>query len=179
MNFDTIGSIAAIIIGICALVVSIWQGYETRKNYRLSVTPNISVMGNWIQGSEHIGIDLENKGIGPAIITRIEIKVDGQSINILQNQKEYLSILEKMAVEMDIVGLCQHVMDSGDMIAAGEKRPLIWVYSDYVSNKGEMRKFLDFFSRITITVEYKSIYGQTFFTNYYKTPLEIESKDVA
>ncbi len=43
MDFETIGSIVAIFIGICALGISIWQGIEMRKNYRLSVTPNISI----------------------------------------------------------------------------------------------------------------------------------------
>ena len=39
MDFETIGSISAIIIGLLALGVSICQGIETRKNNILSVTP--------------------------------------------------------------------------------------------------------------------------------------------
>lgn len=47
MCFETIASIATIFIALCALGVSIWQGNETRKNYRLSVTPHIDIYVVW------------------------------------------------------------------------------------------------------------------------------------
>jgi len=87
-----------------ALGVSIWQGFELRKNYHLSVTPNICVGGKWAGTDDIAGISLINKGIGPAIIKSIVIQ-------LLNEEFDYLSQTHNF-----ILHLYQHNQISPDII---------------------------------------------------------------
>jgi len=169
MDFNTIGSIVAIIVGVCALGISIWQGIETRKNNRLSVIPRIVVLGNWITSEEitPIGIIVENRGIGPAIITDIEIKIDNQTYNPLSNPAGFESGMKKIISNEVIPNLNFHYFSYEETISpGGGKQPFIWLTNKDNINRENTSRFIKRFSKIEIIIKYKSIYGKTFTTEY-------------
>jgi hypothetical protein len=184
MDFNTIGSIIAIFVGICALgvsicalLISIWQGFETRKNYRLSVTPSIAIVGNWVFGSNPIGITLENKGIGPAKIISIELMKNGMIYNYLSNPNDYLSFLKRF-FDRKIATLytCQRNFDVGEMIAPGEVTPLFWLDNQECSDIKKIIIYQEIFCGITIRVKYESIYGKKYTSNHLNTENEMSYK---
>lgn len=175
MSIDTIGVIAAIFFGSCAMAISIWQGWETRQNYRLSVTPNINIVGYWRKCSDLIGISLENKGIGPAIITKLEIEVDGKNINILQGPKELQIVLAKISSLTGINILNYYSMENKEVIAANEKQPIFWIDDNEKNDAEKIKNLRQFFFATPVTVEYKSIYGKTFYSKNYHGSPEIDN----
>ena len=172
MSFDTIASITAIVIGVCALGVSIWQGYETRKNYRLSVTPYIVIVINFTKGLE-FGLVLQNKGVGPAVITKLNIKINGYTSSILKNPKDLEIIIDMITNDLPKVftatednrsmNISYHVFDSEEMISAGDSLPIFWLDNSREIDDETRLKFDDYLSgNIQVEVYYKSIYGQSF-----------------
>lgn len=76
ISTDTIIAFCASIIALCALSVSIWQCIETRKHNKLSVRPCLSMRVIVSKQAPYIGIQIENNGIGPAIIKKCIVFVD-------------------------------------------------------------------------------------------------------
>lgn len=152
----------ALVVSICAIVISIWQGSETRKNYHLSVTPFISIFGNWVIESDFIGIKIENKGIGPAIINNIIIKIDDQILCDIYTQFELLNYLFENTKFSGVSKLCYHTFSIGEMISADEKIPYIWLDDTDKVNASYITAFQEALKKVTIMVHYKSIYNEPF-----------------
>lgn len=77
---------AAIIVAICAVAISVWQGYETRKHNRLSTKPII--LYEWeVKEGQKSGIYIQNNGLGPAVLTDIEFSYAGKLIQRKDNSK--------------------------------------------------------------------------------------------
>ena len=168
LDFSTIGSIAAIVIALCALGISIWQGFETRRNYRLSVTPNIDILGKWTKDDGFQGIILSNKGLGPAIIIKIEIEIDKHhTYNLLSSQEfgEFFGELGIRLLGLGILKISRHMYEYGDMISAGEKIPFIWLDVNDKNTTEKIASFQAIISTINIRIGYQSIYGDNFSTN--------------
>jgi hypothetical protein len=166
IDFGTIGSIVAIIIGLLALAVSIWQGFETRNNYRLSVTPKICMYADWTTDSENFGINIGNKGIGPAIITNISILFENQMMECPQNSKKFISILDKKAIDAGVSGYYFNDFDIGDAISVGENQPYLWLSTEAKADYENRIKFRTILAGLKIFIDYKSIYNDNFYTGF-------------
>ncbi|WP_019960733.1 hypothetical protein [Woodsholea maritima] len=81
-RFETIGSIAAIVVGIAAICVSTYQAHIMRTEIRASIWPAIQV-GGFIsahpQGTS-IGMRVTNVGVGPAMVERVRVYVGDEFI---------------------------------------------------------------------------------------------------
>lgn len=168
MNFETTGSIIAILIGICALGISIWQGYETRKNYHLSVIPNISVQNYFVNSFEYVGIVLKNTGIGPAIISKFYVKIDGQTIvkkeEFSLELNKFIDIQKKEFKSKDIEHikfLWGEINDS--IIPVGSEVPLIWVENKNLIDEENEQFIEETIEKISFYIEYKSLYGEVYY----------------
>jgi hypothetical protein len=68
-----------IVISLCAISLTIYQAYNTRRHTRLSVRPRL----DWsVQVDRHgeVTYALVNDGFGPAVLTGITLLVDGEPI---------------------------------------------------------------------------------------------------
>lgn len=68
-----------IVVSLCAISLTVFQAWSTRKHTRLSVQPRL----DWsVQVSEGGGVTytLANNGFGPAILTRLDLRVDGEVV---------------------------------------------------------------------------------------------------
>jgi hypothetical protein len=80
-RWATISAIRArtLIIAVCALGTSLWQGYTIQKHNRLMVQPILD---------EEVNTDLDgkwdsyvlNSGLGPAKVVRADYRVDGKAV---------------------------------------------------------------------------------------------------
>ncbi len=103
-------AVIATLVGLCALCVSAYTAYVQRQQVRAAVWPILE----FDSGNGPIHFTLANKGVGPAIIRHVIVKVDGQPV---RNWKE---ALEK------ILGPGEHLGSESDMsghvFAAAESR---------------------------------------------------------
>jgi hypothetical protein len=70
-------AVIATLVGFCALCVSAYTAYMQRQQVRAAVWPILEFdSGN----APDIHLTLANKGVGPAIIRQVIVKVDGQPV---------------------------------------------------------------------------------------------------
>jgi hypothetical protein len=101
-------AVIATLVGLCALCVSAYTAYVQRQQVRAAVWPILE----FDSSNAPIHFILANKGVGPAIIRHVSVKVDGQPV---RNWKEALERIlgpgEHLGSESDM---------SGRVFAAGE-----------------------------------------------------------
>jgi len=102
-------AIIATFVGVCALCVSAYTAHVQRQQVRAAVWP---ILEFDTSNAPDIHFTLANKGVGPAIIRHVIVKVDGQPV---RNWKEALE---------RILGPGEHLLSESDMrghvLAAGE-----------------------------------------------------------
>ena len=102
-------AIIATFVGVCALCVSAYTAHVQRQQVRAAVWP---ILEFDTSNAPDIHFTLANKGVGPAIIRHVIVKVDGQPV---RNWKEALG---------RILGPGEHLLSESDMrghvLAAGE-----------------------------------------------------------
>jgi hypothetical protein len=102
-------AIIATLVGLCALCVSGYTAYMQRQQVRAAVWPILQFNSS---NAPEIHFTLANKGVGPAIIQHVVVKVDDQPV---RNWHEALNILlgpgEHHGSESDM---------NGSVLAAGE-----------------------------------------------------------
>lgn len=65
-----------IIVSLCAISLTVFQAVQSRRHTRLSVQPRV----DWtiqIDDEGDIDYSLVNNGFGPAILTRLDLRIDG------------------------------------------------------------------------------------------------------
>ena len=102
-------AVIATLVGFCALCVSAYTAHVQRQQVRAAVWPILEFDSS---NAPDIHFTLANKGVGPAIIRNVIVKVDGQPV---RNWKEALERIlgpgEHLGSESDM---------SGHVLAAGE-----------------------------------------------------------
>jgi len=81
LTWQVVTGISSIFIAVCALFISVWHGIVARKHNRLSVRPHLT---SWTD--DHLNTKglfryrVMNNGLGPALIEKIVLKVDGNEV---------------------------------------------------------------------------------------------------
>ena len=101
-------AVIATLVGLCALCVSAYTAHVQRQQVRAAVWPILE----FDSSNGPIQFTLANKGVGPAIIKHVIVKVDGEPV------KNWYEVLEK------ILGPGKHPGEESDMsgrvFSAGE-----------------------------------------------------------
>lgn len=152
-------AISSVVIALCALSLSIWQGMATRKHNRLSFRPHLTTWANSNAEKGFYSVELINNGIGPAVIEDFSIKVDGKQVS-----GEGAELVEK-ALKIALPNLQYHSQQSylakGYSMAPKERCTVLAVQFmgkplpsreviEHALNKGELE------------ICYKSFYDETF-----------------
>ena len=102
-------AVVATFVGVCALFVSGYTAYVQRQQVRAAVWP---ILEFYSSNAPDIHFTLANKGVGPAIIRNVIVKVDDQPV------KNWYEVLDRL------VGPGEHPGSESDMsgrvFAAGE-----------------------------------------------------------
>ena len=103
-------AVIATLVGLCALCVSAYTAYVQRQQVRAAVWPILE----FDSSNGPIRFTLANKGVGPAIIKHVILKVDNQPV------KNWIEVLDKL------MGSEKHRYSESDMsghvLAANESR---------------------------------------------------------
>lgn len=161
MDFNTIGSIAAMVIGLSALGISIWQGIETRKNYKLSVTPKLIIFCNFLEAGNYSGVGIRNKGVGPAVIESIQYSYENKTYSTTEFHTLMQNIIQEKYPQFNLWNLCLFVIDSDSMITPNEDIPIIWL-SEEDRNKKNISELNHLLKNIIIKIDYSSLYNQKY-----------------
>ena len=117
LNFETIGSIAAIVIGACALFVAWDQAQIMRKQQHASVIPAVNIASGFSSDPDAyvMTVTISNDGIGPAVIESAALYVDGEPVRDWPDFRDRL-------LPPGLHGDFSSNLDSAiGMLAAGEK----------------------------------------------------------
>ncbi len=156
IDINIVVSISAAIIALSALFVSIWQGVLSRKHSRLSVRPRLRIDRN-IYLRAPIEIVLSNYGIGPAILLKFGVYLDGEKID-----KGDIPPVAEALKRLDIHGQVDtYTPSEGDIIGIDEKIALLCIreFPDNIENLGKLKKSL---KRIGFQIQYMSMYREKF-----------------
>jgi hypothetical protein len=158
MNTETIISLAAAIISLCAISISIWQGYLMRKHNRISVKPILSFGAKLKSASGKNKIIMSNNGLGTAILKELRIFVNGDFIGLADCHENWHSALQK-AEAMFEGG--NHTIFAGDFpIMAGETINLLTLIDDITDDQ-----VLEILGKFDFEVKYECLYGKKYFVS--------------
>ncbi len=152
---DRILSVSAIVIAVVSIVVSVWEGLETRKHNRLSVQPRLEISFN--TNRDGFGYSLRNAGLGPAIITDKRIYVDGSEIS-----ESGFSGYEKL---LKLLGLDDRLNNQGAVgpgVAIESGNEKIILFFTYHDDDDRESLFQTIFQRMAFQIDYTSVYGEPY-----------------
>ncbi|QGT83979.1 hypothetical protein [Pseudomonas coronafaciens] len=76
LNIDRL----SLAIGVCALGLSLWQGYQQKVQNHIAVEPRINAYFKVDGKTDQNGLYIFNNGLGPAYVESIEVTVDGRPV---------------------------------------------------------------------------------------------------
>ena len=79
MNASIVVAICATVIAVLSLAVTVYETWATRRHDRISVRPFLELRIGLRQGRT-AGLQLINSGLGPAVITKTVLTLDGTSL---------------------------------------------------------------------------------------------------
>ena len=140
------------ITALCALGLSIWQGYINRRHNKLSVTPLLT--SKLEQSKEHSCFQLKNKGLGIAKITGYNLLVNGR---LVTNDKFMADFYQRMP-QTEFTGFYLRHYDENSYIETKSSSTIVQLQAGLLTLVE--REFIK--NRYTVSVEYESLYGEQF-----------------
>ncbi len=164
MTSEKVVSVSAIVIATASIFITFWQGIEMRNHNRLSVRPNLEMI--FSVDSKKFGYELENKGLGPAIIRDKVYYLDGK-----EAVESGFSGLDSILYTLDFLDrrLEHSGLGKGRTIRAEEKLKLLIFY--FLEKDDKETLIQDFYTRLGIKINYESMYGEKF-TCWFPKELE-------
>lgn len=148
-EFYFVTTLTVISISLCALSLTIWQGYMTRKHFKLSIKPSLNFRRRVTDSTYEL--TLHNNGLGPARILNNQWYICDQAIekDLILN---YIFTLPTKA-HADVVGGKARV---GNIVPIGGSLDVLKIKLD-CSNREILEKIrLDF----RVKIEYESLYNE-------------------
>jgi len=157
LRADTITAIAASVVAVAALFVTICDSVQTRRHNRLTVMPKISFNLELSDDSGRLRAQLTliNNGLGPALYEGVAIRYRGaRRGDGYYNQ--WLAFKDSLIAPGVIV---TRALDIGrdEAMPVGRPYVLIAVESDSVTSPGLLTSLFD---GLDVRVRYRSIYGE-------------------
>ncbi|MFJ5087429.1 hypothetical protein [Streptomyces sp. NPDC088674] len=151
MEAETVIAVAATVVAVGSLWVSWTQTAATREHNRLSVRPVLQFRRFRDSGEDHAGIRLSNAGLGPAVITRCEVRIDGEDFGGWSRRAG------ARVSELSGRGPLLYSLHPGTVLLAGERVfPSRLVPFDREAD-AEYWRIVD--ERLEMVVHYESVYG--------------------
>ena len=157
---DTITAIASGVIALIALAVSLWDHYDTREYYKISVYPNLrSITFTANKQDPRGGIKIANGGLGPAVVDSITYFIDGKQVDDGNPQMwAELFIKQGLSGSWNLERIGQ-----GTIIRPGDEKILFYTYAgpgtNWTANMGDVNRFL---RHLDFYIVYHSLYNEKF-----------------
>jgi hypothetical protein len=161
MNRSNWLDIAAVMIALCALAVSINQSNESERVSRVSVLPHLDLtLIGGVGTAQEKGIRLDNAGLGPAFIHDFELYVDGEAV-LGTPQEIWFNALNKLGFTVEeINGFRRVYFEGSEVLKPGRQIYLITPKLDKDGNPQDLtdEEWLNL-RRLTIWIDYRGAFG--------------------
>lgn len=154
---DFIVALLAVIIGLCTMIVYIYQANIMSKQMHASVWPYLQP--NFTDGKEGIFIKVNNKGVGPAIVKSAYVIADGE--RYADSKKNLDSLAFKLTGNRQLLNGYTNLKDR--VISAGEVIDFIEITDS--ASVVLFKKALYNKHSISIEICYCSVYGDCWIVN--------------
>ncbi|MCK5145320.1 hypothetical protein KAR48_01115 [bacterium] len=112
---DMIIAMSAALVGISALFVSIYEADLFRKQQKATVWPYLELS---FSSSDHFSYNIENKGVGPAIVKWVKVVRNGELFSHWSDYARYIQFSDSVQIVTSYI--------NSRVISAGEKIQLIY-----------------------------------------------------
>ncbi|HEX8922600.1 MAG TPA: hypothetical protein VF766_14090 [Pyrinomonadaceae bacterium] len=162
---ETAIGIAASVIAILAIVVSVWQGVEQRRHNRLSVKPALNFDTDSAVDGTILSVALKNAGTGPAIIKQFTLYIDDRPVPAIDGDV-WLPAEKILGLEDPNIHFTDYCYYAGDVMPANETQHIINIDRKDYENLADKEKWKKAISRIKLKVVYASIYEEQYETRF-------------
>ncbi len=147
-----IDKLASLFVALCALFVAVWNSYQTRKHYRITVRPALAISNIFRGETDFYGIRLVNAGPGPAVLHSLGIHFLDEPIET--SHQGWINALKR-------AGLCAdnwHLIrpKPGSILKSGES---FWLLRTKVLKEGANHT-IEALSKLEVRATYSSLYGE-------------------
>lgn len=160
--FGRVMSICALFVSAAALALGIWGGVEARRHNRLSVRPIIQFERIWLPHEPwpQVGIYIANHGTGVAFVESVTVQVDGEPVPSgdsggFAEAARMLILADHPDFPIKFVTSMREAVPPEDVI-------LLFGIDDEDYTEERTAILRDALSRISMHVEYQSIYGDSY-----------------
>ena len=150
MNTETVVAVCAVVIAVASFVVSVFEVRATRQHNRHAVRPILQLHHGWPPGGT-AGVRLTNVGLGPAVVTRTVLSLDGQVIGAW-NRRDVDALRDGLPVRPDAVTFGER-----EVIPTAHAQYLLSVDGYDPRAHAGLRELVE--HRLTLEVRYESLYG--------------------
>lgn len=152
-NTDKLLSTTAIFISLLTLIVFLYQTNLIRKQQYMSVLPYLE-LGNFGAGTDNYRFILENNGIGPAIITHVEVKnKEGRKY------RDIIDYVQDHLTEEDSVNFYYSNIVPGRLLPEKERVEIITINDGKESSSDRIYEILHR-EDLLIEIGFESVYGE-------------------
>lgn len=81
ISLEAIAANFAVILSVCAIGVSIFEVNTNQEKKHAQVWPRVYSFTSTSSSDEIFSVNIDNRGVGPAIIKYIEVSVDNEYLN--------------------------------------------------------------------------------------------------
>lgn len=156
-------TLISLVISICALALTVYSLYATRRHNRLSVVPHLHGYEN--ESTDDKGLtysyDISNNGIGPARIKKFILLRHDKAFPKGEGNYVRSSISEHLGNQVNYEIKFSFNFGYDASLRAGETRRIVEMFFPGVKT-GEEDKFWRLLKGMALRIEYESFYGQKF-----------------
>lgn len=160
---DRLSRWSPILIALCALVLTVYQGYTTRKHNRLSVHPIVNGTRHITTSPPVVQYTLSSMGLGPAVVTSYRVFIDG--IKFEYDTDSVLLCWSRIWNQLGIPQFDNHVwitpthLAEGVSLSPGREITILEIVPDSVTTDRVHLFEEKVMERLSIVVCYESVYG--------------------
>jgi hypothetical protein len=146
-----------IFIALVSLGLSMYAIYSTHAHNRLSVRPKLTLMDYNSSEDPIIGIELFNKGTGPALIQKWEIHINNELVGA--GRPGWRTALNRLNISQPWVHFA-----TTDVLESGKSLRILWVSQDEWKELSleHRQAFRNALRQIKLSIDYTSVYNQAY-----------------
>jgi len=147
-------------ISVLALAVAITGAYEARRQNRLGAMPSIQFNHLGYQSESKIGLQIENSGLGPGIISNFAILIDRKKME-KDGKPDWDGLTRQITDLFQSTGSQEYWWGgNGYAMRPGESR---WVYTTAPRDVKDISKFMELFKkRLLVKARVCSLYHECY-----------------
>lgn len=154
---------AALVISVCAVVLTLASASATRKHNRLSVRPHMATFTTRGPDKDDssvyvVAVTLRNCGLGPAIIRKFEVLLDGVPVAV-EKPDDLFPIFDETIKAEKVVSKCNFAVLHPDHAMAKDEVVPVATVAIRPPFYPEME---DDLQRFHLRVTFESMYGESF-----------------